>query len=63
MKRKIKTRKKNVNSKSKLRKKPDILDIYIKNGEKFTCDTYNKPNFKSADYKMFSLPKKMIKLD
>lgn len=26
------------------------LDIYIKNGEKFTCDTYNKPNFKSVNY-------------
>ena len=37
-----------------------VLDIYINNREKFTCDTYNKPNFKRVKYLRFSLPKEKI---
>ena len=27
-----------------------VIDIYINNREKFACDTYYKPNFKSVNY-------------
>ena len=38
-----------------------VLDININNWQQFSCDTYNRLNFKSVNYLMFSLPKEMIK--